>query len=271
MNAITHAINHVRSTVPQQILELTFGQKNVTEKPTMWHQSTQHQSIDHVIRQRVIDPRVNADCNLYGGTEVAIDLRDVPFEQPNHRERVFRIPFEKTNGLYITSVKHLSYLHFHGGNISGYNTGNQQFNAMEDLYRAVASMPIVHSADCQIIGDNTILVRDDTMRVQGDYALVCLVANDPNMNNIQPGLFPLYSQMVELAVKNYIYINLDVNLDRGFLVGGMDLGRIRQIVDNYADAHEMYMELLTTRWQSGSFTNDRPRMNKFIQSMIPRG
>lgn len=271
MNAIQHAIGHVRSVIPPQILDLAFGQKNITQKPTMWHQPSQHQSLDYIIRERVIEPRVNKDCNLYGGTEVAVDLSDVPYEQPSHRERVFRIPFEKTNGLLITSVRHLSYLHYHGSTMSGYNRGDQRFNAIEDLYRAVASMPIVHTADCQVVGDNVVVVRDDTLHVQSDYALVCLVTNDPNMNNINPGLFVLYSRLVEYAVKNYIYVNLDISLERGYLVGGMNLGRIREIVDNYADAQEMYMETLTTQWQRGSFTNDRPRMNNFIQSMIPRG
>ncbi len=271
MNAIQYALNQIRYDIPHQLLDLTFGYQSIAPRQTQWHQPVDHQSVDATIRDRVIEGRVNEDCNLYGGTEVAIDLTNIPHESPTPSVRIFRIPYEKTAGLRIVSVRHLTYMHFHG--ISGYNhgVGDQRLSALQTMYRAAASMPIVSSANCQLMGDNVVVVRDDMMHTTNQLTLICLVENEASMNNINPGLFQLYSQMVTLAVKAYIYTNLDIQIDRGYLVGGMNLGRIREIVDSYSDANDMYRELLTTRWQRGSFTNDRPRMHTYIKSMIGRG
>lgn len=271
MNAIQYALNQVRHEIPMQILDLAFGYNSVAPRQTTWHQPSDNQSIDATIRDRVIEGRVNLDCNLFGGTEVAIDLTTIPYESPSPELRIFRIPYDRTAGLRIVSVRHLTYMNFHG--ISGYvhGRGDARLTALQTLYAAASTMPIVSTANCQLMGDNVVVVRDDMMHTTNQLTLVCLVENDAGMTNINPGLFPLYSQMVSLAVKAYIYINLDIQMDRGYLVGGMNLGRIREVVDSYSDANEMYSEILRTRWQRASFTNDRPRMNSFIKSMIGRG
>lgn len=132
-------------------------------------------------------------------------------------------------------------------------------------------MPIVTTSNCELIGDNIVLVQDNIQNLSNQMGLVCTVDNDAEMNSINPATFPLYAQLVELAVKAYIYNNINLSVDQGMLHAGMNFGRIREVLDNYADANELYRELFTTRWQKASFTNDRPRMRHFIGSMLGRG
>jgi hypothetical protein len=168
-------------------------------------------------------------------------------------------------------VQTLNYLQYHGIPSYHHGIGNQMLSAAMDLYRAVANMPIVSTANCQIIGDNVVMVRDDVQHLSDQLAMTCVVENDSQMANLNPGIFPLYGRLVELATKAYIYNHCIIPMDQGVLHGGMSLGRVSDIVDNYSDSNEMYREVFETQWKRASFTNDRPRMHGFVRSMIGRG
>lgn len=271
MNAIQYSLNHIRHTIPEGILQLAFSPRTVVQPAMRWNQNNEMVSIDQQIRDKVIEGRVNIDCNLVGSMQIAIDLTGVQYEQFDMATRVFRIPYDKTGGRRIVSVQTLNYLTYHGmpGHNQGY--GNQMLGAAMDLYRAVSSMPIVSTANCQLIGDNTVMVRDEALHLSDQLAMTCLVDNDSEMNNLNPGIFPVYAKLVELATKAYIYTQMIIPMDQGVLHGGMSLGRISDTVQDYADANEMYQQVFSEQYRKASFTNDRPRMHGFIRSMIGRG
>lgn len=270
MNAITYAINNVRHMIPESVLQLAFSPQAITGFGSRWRGNQDAISIDASIRDKVVEGRVNIDCNLVGGTMVAVDLSHQPFDQFDMATRVFRIPYEATGGRRIVSVRTLNYLTYHGMPTHNYGQSNQLLSAARDMYQAIASMPIVSTANCQIIGDNTVLVRDDVTHLSDQLGMTCMVENDQGMANLNPGIYPVYSKLVELATKAYIYVNTNVAMDQGVLNGGVPLGRIRETIDSYADANEMYQEYYAQNWAKASFTNDRPRMNTFIASMIGR-
>lgn len=271
MNAISYALNHVRHSIPESVLRLAFSPQAITSWGARWQSNNQNTSIDSAIRDKVIEGRVNIDCNLVGGTMVGIDLRPFGYEQVDQATRVIRVPYEATGGRRIVSVRTLNYLNHHGQPAYLHGQGNQLMNAAQDMYRAIASMPIVSTANCQLIGDNTVMVRDDITHLSDQLGLTCLVENDHGMMNLNPGIFQVYGRLVELATKAYIYNTTNIAMDQGVLSGGVPLGRIRETVDNYADANEMYMEYYREHWGKASFTNDRPRMSQFVASMIGRG
>lgn len=274
MNAIQYALNNLRHHIPEPVLQLAFAPRNIVQPSVRWQPNNEFFSLDHAIREKVIDGRVNVDCNLVGGMQIAIDLRGVPFEQFDMSTRVFRIPYEKSGGLRIVSVQTLNYLTYHG--VPGYGGSgggahSQMLDAAKDLYNAISTMPIVSTANCQIIGDNVVMVRDGITHLSDQLGMTCIVENDSQMANLNPGIFPLYGRMVELATKAYIYNHCIIPMDQGVLHGGMSLGRISDMVDNYSDSNEMYRELFETQWKKAAFTNDRPRMHAFVRSMIGRG
>jgi len=270
MNAIQYALNQVRHEIPNRILELVFSPQAIHGQASPWMSSIGNESIDSAIRRLVIDDRVNVDCNLSGATQMAIDLSNVGFEQIDLFTRLFRIPFEQTGGHRITHLQSLHYLTFHGAFPHQHQYGSQMVSAMRDLYKAVASMPIVATADLRLIGDNTVVVRDSINNVSPQMAITCMVANDENMNNLQPGSYMTYATLVVLAVKAYIFNNANIALDRGQLHAGMQLGSVKEMIDEYRDANQMYQEFYNEKWRITSFTNDRPRMHKHIRSMIGR-
>jgi len=271
MNAITYAINNVRHMIPESVLQLAFSPQAITGFGARWRGNQDAVSIDSAIRDKVIENRVNIDCNLTGGTVIAVDLSGCAYEQFDMATRVFRLPYEATGGRRIVSVRTLNYLTYHGIPTQHQGQSSQLLSAANDLMKAISSMPIVSTANCQIIGDNTVMVRDDIQHLSDQLGMTCLVENDQGMNNLNPGVYPTYARLVELATKAYIYVNTNIAMDQGVLNGGVPLGRIREMIDGYADANEMYQEFYAQNWAKASFTNDRNRMNTFISSMIGRG
>lgn len=271
MNAITYAINNIRHTIPDSVLQLAFSPQAITGFGSRWRGNQDAVSIDASIRDKIIESRVNVDCNLTGGTMVAIDLTTCRYEQFDQATRVFQIPYEATGGRRIVSVRTVNYLTFHGMPTHHQGQSNQILSAINDMYKAISSMPIVSTANCQIIGDNTVMVRDDVTHLSDQLGMTCLVENDHGMANLNPGIYPVYAKLVELACKAYIYVNTNIAMDQGVLNGGVPLGRIREVIDSFADSNEMYQEYYAQNWAKASFTNDRPRMHSFIASMIGRG
>lgn len=273
MNPIQYSLTRVRHQIPPHILQLAFQSRAVTHPGNRWMSPTPFQSEDAAIEDKIIHGRVNIDINLMGGTQVGIPLSGVRFDNPDMTTRIFHVPMEMTNERRIVSVQSLNYMNnlYMGGPGSNGGGGGDLMRATMDLYNAIRSMPIVATANCQLVGENTVLVRDNVNIWSNSLGLTCLVENDAYLNNLNPGIYDLYAQMVVLATKSYIYNNSVIELDRGQLVGGRELGRVREIIDQYADADLEYQELFRTRWQKASFTNDRPRMYNHIRSMMGRG
>lgn len=272
MDAITYATQQVRYRIPDPILQLAFSPNSPIRRNNQWFPVNEAQSIDYNIRDRVIESRVNTDINLFGGNQIPIDLRGVPYEQFDWQTRIYRIPPEVTGHRKIVSLQSLIYINFY--NMSGYvdyQRTNDLMSATSDLYNAVSQMPIVQSADLQIVGDNTVMVRDDVVHLHDNLALICLIENEAGLQNIAPQTYPIYAELVEYATKSYIYNSLIIELDRGYLMGGQELGKIQEIIEDYADAEELYRETLMERWRKASFMNDRYRTNRLIRTMIGRG
>lgn len=269
MNPIQYALNDLRHKIPEEVLRLTFSSRPFGHVPNRWQSDMQLQSIDAGVRDKIIEGRVNIDCNLHGSLQIAVDLSSISYEMVDNSTKVFRIPREITQNRNIVSVQSLHY--YDSSIMSSYSGASDPIgSAINDLYRAATNMPIVSTANCQYLGENVVLVSDTSEVYSASFVLICTIENDSEMSDLNPGAYQIYSQLVEYATKAYIYMNLGLSLDQGFLSGGLELGRLREIVDSYADANELYMTLYTERWGKTAFTNDRQRMSRYISGMFGR-
>ena len=269
MTPIKYALQNLRHGIPIQILKYVFTTHNRGWTQSKWKNVNRQQSIDSMIRDKVIEGRVNVDCNLKGAMQIAIPLDDIRFDLVDIDTRIYQIGKEHTDGRNIISVQTLNYVSGRAQlNIPDAGATDQLSAAAVNLFRASSAMPVISTASCQLIGDNVVMIKDTINHLAGSHALICLVDNDDEMRNLNAGIFKLYAKLVELATKAYIFNNLDIELDQGALMGGMNIGKIREIVDSYADSNELYLELFDEKWGISSFTNDRIRMNRYISSMM---
>lgn len=263
MGPIGKAIDEIKFRIPRQILETVF-----LKRAERWRQAPS--SIDELILQTVVRPRVLVDCNLAGGSEVFIPLEGMPMERANDYTTVYRIPKERTQGRSIMSVLNVTFSD--PTRVSSYGiAATQNQSIMLQVGQAVmdahGSMPVTSTAQVQLIAENTVLVRD-TVLLPANIFLRCVLANDENMSHIQVKSYRDFSKLVEHAVKAYIYNEYVIQMDIGELHGGQQLGRFKEIVDGYADQEDLYQTFLTERWQKVAFMNDRETWNRFLKTKI---
>jgi hypothetical protein len=271
MNPISKALDHIKFTIPIQVLQETFRDP----RPN-WRRAPI--SIDEMIRCMIINPRVLVDCNLVGGRTVPISLEGLVPEFVDQFTAVYNIPKERTEMQSILAVLSIGYLpvsNQYGMGAGGYGYispgSSSEINKVADrVANAVSSIPAVSNANCQLIAENTVVVRDQ-YRITSTYVLRCILENDSQLNNISPRSYLNFCKLVELAVKSYIYNTLVIRIDQAYLQGGQELGALKAYVETLSDAESMYQTYLAEQWRPTAFMNDQPSYNRHIKLMISPG
>lgn len=268
MNPISKAVDEIIRSIPHEVLlaGLRKDIHNYKHAPI---------SLTEEITIQVLRPRVLDDCNLIGGMQTIVSLEGLTPLYADTYTMIFEIPAERLANRSLISVLSVGYMPFSAAyNSLGMGMGVVNPTSMNDLASAgqrvgdsVSNIPPISNATCDIIGYNTIFIRDP-YRVTNTYQLRCILANDENLNNINPRSYKAFAKASVLAVKAHIYNKLIIKMDRAYLQGGQDLGTIKQIVDEYADAEEMYQDYLREVLQKVLFMNDVPTHERFLRLQI---
>lgn len=264
MGAIQKAIQEVKFAIPQEILNEVFLKREFGRTPLPV-------SLDTMIREKVIDARVMVDCNLLGGTQVELPLAGVTPELVDTYKTIYRIPMSLTQNRLISRVLSITISQSTMMNSSymGVEGYSQILEAAKGMMAAQAGIPIVSTAYIRLIAENTVLVSD-YMSLPRSAFLRCFLENDSEYSQLNSMTYPHFSQLVELAVKAYIYNNAIIPMGMGQLVGGMELGRFREIIDSYSDANQMYKEYIVEKWTKVMVMDD-PRSKERALRMVVGG
>lgn len=265
MNPITKALSDIHHRIPRKVLEEAFVSRRGLNN-LGWRSPV---SVDYRIREEVIDSRVIPDCNLVGGTETTIPLGNVTPQYLPEYKTVYRIPLSVTNNRKISRIYHI----MHGsaaapglGHGMAYD-GNDLLGVAQGLLATHQAIPNVSNAHVQLIGENTILVHDQMPSSPSLYAQVML-ESDSEFSHLSKASIPAFSKLVEYAVKSYIFNALVLEIDEGFLSGGRDLGRFREIVDGYADAEELYQTFFDERWRKIMLMSDPEARSRHLRMTV---
>jgi hypothetical protein len=267
MNPVMKAIDEVKYNIPDEILRLVF-----VERSNRWRQTPE--SIDDKIMALVIRPRLLVDCSLLGGAEIYVPLVGLLADRVDDMTLVYRIPKTLTNGRSILSVLNITFsdLSRLTNQVSGLTgiAGLQQSmylqagNAVMDTH---AALPITSTARVQLIGENTVMVKDSAILPPNVY-LRCKVADDDNMNHLQLRSYRAFTKAAIYAVKAFIYNNRVVAMGQAELQGGGELGVIKSIIEGYADANELYETHLKEVLEKVLFMNDQESFGRFIKTIV---
>lgn len=251
MNPIQKAIMDVKFKIPPDILKAAFVHREFGHRPLPVN-------IDSLIRDRVINARVMVDCNLVGGQQVLIPMSTINPEYLDPTTAVYRIPKALTQGRTITRVLSMG-LGVASVGSSFYNRNTLGFSAVQDAGDAVvdshAPIPVISTANIRLIGENVIMVTEMSA-LPTNLELRCFLENDEDLSQLRTTAYPKFSRLVELAVKAYIYNELTIRMGQGQLVGGMELGQFKMIIDGYADSNELYDTYLQETWMKVALMND---------------
>jgi hypothetical protein len=270
-SAFSKILMDVRSHINRRILDEAF-------KPQLAYKigST---SIDDNIISKVIRPRVMVDLNIMGGVEVIVDLNDLTSEIINLTDLVFVIPKAKTQNRSIISPLSVSFLTsrmpgaWFGG--TGYTTtgilntrdNSAVTSAIAGIVSSFDKIPVTATADVELIGENTIIVKNIPGQLMNMY-LRCLVGNDDNLANVPLKALMLLGKIAVAAVKAHVYLVLQEKIAMGKLEYGQEFSYIKDVVDQYADANDTYNDLLE-KWKTVAFMMDTTSMSRYITGMVP--
>ena len=270
MSAIDKAIEEVRFAIPYEILKEAF---KVDAVYTSNRTTTIRTSMESRIREEVIDRKVLVDCNLVGGTEVLVPLGGLSQKTVDASRFVVNVPLDRTDGQHISSVLSVMEAPFGyaDGQLGCFSASNSHDRLSNNMFDAVTGNSGNHSIEGRgrVIGPNSIFLTVPA-GTYGELLLRCRVNSDSNMSTLPPTAWLDFSKLVILGVKAYIYRELAIRMDEGQLSGGLNLGKFKEIVDEYSDAHVMYNEFLEEKWIRIAAINDEVRHGRAILHQFGR-
>lgn len=265
MDAISFAINRIKNAIPAEILTIVFTQ-NRTFRGV--NNSYNAQSIDEAIRREVIENKIRVDIDPYSGTEIDIPLRKCEIESENMNRHIIRVPDYLLQGRMITTVKHLSFVDLSGDYLSGvpgalYNNASSKCgNGMmvqggSAILANTQGSAVTSTTNIYPIGNNALLA-EGVITAFGSIRVK--IAYDDGFSQLPITVHPRFGDLCVLACKSYIYNKLAIRMDAGVLYSGESLGKIKDIVDGYSDAEDLYHEFINTKWRKiAHFADKRVR------------
>lgn len=243
-NAIQVALMRIKHNIPPQILQIAFKAK----QQYMWN----NLSTDQEIISKVINSRVRTDCNLLGGKTIQVSLTsDMLEDVPRTASQVnsgtgpyslYRIPPDRRDNCDITEVHRVMHpLPNAGGPSVMSSRGGTICDFRHELELSHTGGGIAPTPTAERLTGDLIRLHPGYYTYI-DWLLVCRVAYDKNMNSLNMSSIDSFADLCTLATKMYIYNNLIIQLDRGYVEFGMDIVAVRQVIEPWSDLNDTYTE-----------------------------
>ena len=272
MNAIEHSLRRVFHTIPPEILDVTF-------KPRQ-----RGMTIDACIHEDVIMDRVLPDINVSRGKACKIVLNPDWIENVQVTDQflfattssnsVYRIPPEARENSRIIEVISVNLPRANFIASTSYPfTNNTGSNSVMDYASAALDVQTMTTAASLptpiLISGNQVelMPASITSLATIHWILDCRIAYDDELTNLNKSAYGPLADLIECAVKAYIYNSLVLKVDKAQLEAGMEFGRFREIIDSYSENNtDKYQEkLLNFR---GGATLDPQNMRKILYHML---
>ena len=260
MSAITYSINKIMLAIPKQILELAF-----MSKTKAYGVNT---TLSKQIKDLVLDPIVLTDLNVISNRTLKIPLEQCNVTEYMHTNRsnnlIINVPYTVTDNNKIVAPLSLTINGTEG--ITPY--GNPLTAAVDKMTNGTINNSIFGSvlSDLELIGPNTILVRDNVDFTVNGF-LEVIIENSNNLSNIKPKSYIAFSKLAISATKMYIYNNLILEINDGTNYYGFNISKVGDIIEGWESASQDYDELLQ-KFRKILFMNDAQGFNDHIKLMI---
>lgn len=271
MNAINKMLSEIKFRIPIEVLKAAFiEQVNWNMAPV---------SLDELMLMKVIRPRCLIDANLVGGQMVIVPLDGLAPQWLDNLTTVYQIPGERVLFRTIMSVASVCYFPMTMGNGmggAGYGAMSPNFsgdvtNGAQRLGDSYGSAMPISNATCDLIGHNTVMIKDQYRMSSIAYVLRCTVENEDNLANINPRSYHNFAKLCEFAIKSYIYKTLLIRTGKAVLSGGQELSEFKTYLDTLADAEDNYQTWLKEKWAKTAFMNDTESYARFLKIQILPG
>lgn len=258
---VRHAVRHIIENIDRRTLELAFKEKD--------RRLNQVISLESKIKSQVLMSKVLPDISPYSGIERRLPIADarVTLLDSNVdliKEYVIEYTPEYLNGKEIVNVSDVTTRGFYsGGPTSGGSNPSSLLRAAEPMlndYKSLAES----ITRIELLGDNIVIVSiQGIMTHIGSAYLTCNLGTGENFEHILPRQRMAFSKLCRIAAENLIYTKLYTALDEGYIEGGHNISRIKDVVDKFSDAGERYYDELE-KWEKLEKFNNYELMENLI-------
>lgn len=262
MNPITKALDEIRFSIPAEILNQVFINEDMRGCGVAISMETR-------IREQVLEPRVFVDIDIKGGTEAFLPLDNpVRAEYADPYTVIYHIPDEVVQNRPIVQVYsvHFAILGYQNAGMALHYTESPLAAETRRVLDSAMRVPPAATSYLNLIAHNTIMARYVYLPYKTAFMRVRL-GSDNALSHIRPQAYHAFAELCVLATKAYIYNKMFVRIDLGQLSGGQQLGTFREVIMNYADANEMYLDKLK-RWSKLSVFNDPEAHRRHIRTIV---
>lgn len=261
-NPIEFAINRLTMTMPRQILEMAFF-------PAIEHRTTDATNLNQRIRELLIEPIVMTDLNNAGGVAIPLDIQQSWITMISPVISIVDVPKNITQNRRITSALNSTFgvNSVNSSAIGIANQGNQTLTAANRVFNSAKTPPYVGTPDVRVVGNNQLEVRNFVsipVRMRG----LIRIEYSRDFTELRTFYWKFFTELVELAVQAYCYNNLLADMDRAFLQGGVEMGRISSKVEEWSDSHKTYADQLVDRWNRILILNDPILSQRNIKMIV---
>lgn len=272
VSGLRQAFARIYNTIPMEVLEAAFNPHK------------EDVSLDECILKEVIRSRVRDDISLRGGKvfKLILDLNwcefttspsryalglagsystyKVPPEAREHRDicAVLGVRFPIVLGSPATSSTF-----YNNSSLKGTTVGSAACAALQ----AQTGAGQIVSPQGSIREGNVIQLNPPQYNFVPWQVKVRLMYDD-NFSGMDVSVVYPFIELCEFAVKAYIYTKLIFQIESNLVVYGADIGVMKDIVSQYADANEKYDEQIIQL--GGAELLDADRLPGILMRMVPR-
>lgn len=271
VDGLRQAFARIYNMIPMPILEAAFEPYEADV------------SLDDLIKKKVLLARVRDDISLRGG-KVFKMLLNMDWCQYTSSPSpyalgisgsysTYAIPPEAREHRDISAVLQVRFPYTIGTSTTGnfYNDCSVGGNTLSGLacaaLQAQTGANLLTSPQGLIRPGNIIQLNPPQYNFV-PWQVTVRLKYDDNFSGMDVSVVYPFIQLCELAVKAYIYTNLIFKIESNVVYRGMDLGVMKDIVTQYADANEKYDEQIIQL--GGAEVLDADRLYGILTRMVPK-
>lgn len=228
MNAIEHAKSHIVNEIDDDILTFAFRTGYANEIIGAMS----------VLENKIIRNIVIKELNLLDGEEKRIPFTACKLLMSGNGVMLIEIPSNALNNRPIITVD----------NIMSGGVGQARLNRVGGLPGLAINMlntnlPTDLYSNCKVEVMNNNIIKVSEVSYMEPNAIISLrVHSNPNLSNLPSTTHVDFAELCLYATQKWIYAKKRKDINLAVLKGGAELSIIKDIVDEWSDAGELYKE-----------------------------
>jgi phenolic acid decarboxylase len=275
INAVKEGINYVLRNIPDLVIKYAY------EKTYPQYVRKVNTTIQEFILTKIVNGIVINDYDILGVVEEVIPLANLQSEyleiegELNNntlRPIVVYIPRKYTQGRRITSVSNTlamtNFSPYEAGGLFGSsnlpcNTSALTIGAANIVRKSVGELNMgALNTRVELIGPNAVLI-EGINNITLNQAITCTFSGDECLSHLRGTGILIFRELCLEAAKGYIWRKCIVELDEGEIKQGVNIGTLKNIIEEYRDSFEIYNSMLKEKFIRVAFMNDTNKQRRW--------